>query len=124
MDIEEELKVVGQNLQTLEVGEEKTIQREERSQEEILDLLNKLKQSEYRGEQAEMNIQEASMEVEPPAAPATETVQKVLLLNATYNICITVFICNLNQPAKEYKNQLDTIKMIYENYEKKYSDLQ
>merc|ERR1719356_1761418 len=28
-DIEEELKVVGQNLQTLEVGEEKTIHREE-----------------------------------------------------------------------------------------------
>merc|ERR1711972_1249258 len=27
-DIEEELRVVGQNLQTLEVGEEKTIQRE------------------------------------------------------------------------------------------------
>merc|ERR1712061_963269 len=29
-DIEEELRVVGQNLQTLEVGEEKTIQREEK----------------------------------------------------------------------------------------------
>merc|ERR1711976_913742 len=31
-DIEEELRVVGQNLQTLEVGEEKTIQREEKYQ--------------------------------------------------------------------------------------------
>merc|ERR1711994_557948 len=56
-DIEEELRVVGQNLQTLEVGEEKTIQREEKYQAEIMDLRIKLKASEYRGEQAEMNIQ-------------------------------------------------------------------
>merc|ERR1719411_1567378 len=33
-DIEEELKVVGQNLQTLEVGEEKTIQRKGRCRRE------------------------------------------------------------------------------------------
>merc|ERR1712032_1081632 len=50
-DIEEELRVVGQNLQTLEVGEEKTIQREEKYQTEIMDLRVKLKASEYRGEQ-------------------------------------------------------------------------
>ena len=43
MDLEEELKVVGQNLQTLEVGEEKTIQREEKSQEDIMELAYKLK---------------------------------------------------------------------------------
>merc|ERR1719186_886121 len=36
-NIEEELKVVGQNLQTLEVAEEKTILREEKSQEEIME---------------------------------------------------------------------------------------
>merc|ERR1712198_165156 len=45
-DIEEELRVVGQNLQTLEVGEEKTIQREEKYQAEIMDLRIKLKASE------------------------------------------------------------------------------
>merc|ERR1712004_858117 len=42
-DLEEELKVVGQNLQTLEVAEEKTFQREEKLQSEILELLQKLK---------------------------------------------------------------------------------
>merc|ERR1712076_164823 len=47
-DIEEELRVVGQNLQTLEVGEEKTIQREEKYQAEIMELRIKLKASEYR----------------------------------------------------------------------------
>ena len=48
-DIEEELKVVGQNLQTLEVGEEKTIHREEALQSEIMELRNKLQASEYSG---------------------------------------------------------------------------
>merc|ERR1719250_564786 len=35
-DLEEELKVVGNNLQQLEVGEEKTIHREERLQSDIM----------------------------------------------------------------------------------------
>merc|ERR1719250_39258 len=56
-DIEEELRVVGQILQTLEVGEEKTMQREETLQVQILELRQKLKGSDYRGEQAEFNIQ-------------------------------------------------------------------
>merc|ERR1719369_792576 len=63
-DIEEELKVVGQNLQILEVGEEKTIQREEKSQEDIMDLVYKLKRSEYRGEQADMHIQRLNIRID------------------------------------------------------------
>merc|ERR1719369_676450 len=63
-DLEEELKIVGQNLQTLEVGEEKTILREEKSQETIMELAYKLKRSEYRGEQAEMNIQRLNVSIE------------------------------------------------------------
>ena len=58
------MRVVGQNLQTLEVGEEKTIQREEKYQSEILDLRLKLKASEYRGEQAEMNIQRLNVRID------------------------------------------------------------
>merc|ERR1719347_1768720 len=42
-DIEEELRVVGANMQQLEIGEEKTIAREEASQNEILELMYKLK---------------------------------------------------------------------------------
>merc|ERR1711892_203200 len=64
IDLEEELKVVGQNLQSLEVGEEKRIKREECSQAEILELLHKLKMSEYRGEQAEMNIQRMNVRID------------------------------------------------------------
>merc|ERR1719244_1999447 len=63
-DIEEELKVVGQNLQILEVGEEKTLKREEASQAEILELMHKLKMTEYRGEQAEMNIQRMNVRID------------------------------------------------------------
>merc|ERR1712080_13539 len=44
-DIEEELRVVGANMQQLEIGEEKTVAREEASQAEILDLIYKLKRS-------------------------------------------------------------------------------
>ena len=55
--IEEELKVVGQNLQLLEVKEEQSRHREDQLQAQIFELSNKLKASEYRGENAEMNIQ-------------------------------------------------------------------
>merc|ERR1711942_72596 len=41
MDIEEELKVVGANMQLLEMSEEKTMRREESLQAEITDLRNK-----------------------------------------------------------------------------------
>merc|ERR1712181_51013 len=63
-DLEEELKVVGQNLQTLEVAEEKTFQREEKLQSEILELLQKLNASDYRGENAEMNIQRLNVRID------------------------------------------------------------
>jgi len=64
MDLEEELKVVGQNLQQLEIGEEQRRIREEQLQAQIMDLRNKLKASEYRGEQAEMNIQRLNVRID------------------------------------------------------------
>ena len=63
-DIEEELKVVGANMQQLEMSEEKTMRREEGLQAEINDLANKLKLTEYRGEQAEMNIQRMNVRID------------------------------------------------------------
>ena len=64
MDIEEELRVVGATMQTLEVGEEKSRLREEMLQVQILDLMNKLKASEYRGENADMNIQRINVRID------------------------------------------------------------
>merc|ERR1711994_391530 len=56
-DIEEELRLVGANMQQLEIGEET-------SQNEILELLYKLKMSDYRGENAEMNIQRLNVRID------------------------------------------------------------
>merc|ERR1711892_641589 len=63
-DIEEELRVVGQNLQQLEVAEEKTFQREEKLQADIMELRIELKAGDYRGEQAEMNIQRLNVRID------------------------------------------------------------
>merc|ERR1719168_110576 len=63
-DIEEELRVVGQNLRLLRLVKKKTIQREEKYQAEIMELRIKLKASEYRGEQAEMNIQRLNVRID------------------------------------------------------------
>ena len=42
MDIEDELKIVGQKQQTLEVSEEKALENEEHLQKQIRELINKL----------------------------------------------------------------------------------
>merc|ERR1719410_2104770 len=47
-----------------EGAEEKTFQREEKLQSEILELLQKLKASDYRGENAEMNIQRLNVRID------------------------------------------------------------
>merc|ERR1712210_447933 len=47
-----------------DIGEEMTMAREEGSQAEILELIYKLKRSEYRGEQAEMNIQRLNVGID------------------------------------------------------------
>ena len=56
IDIEDELKVVGANQQTLEVSEEKSLEREDILQKQIKELLGKLKLADTRSENAEMDI--------------------------------------------------------------------
>jgi len=56
IDIEDELKVVGQNQQTLEVSEEKNLEREDVLQRQIKELMGKLKIADTRSENAEMDI--------------------------------------------------------------------
>merc|ERR1711893_133078 len=52
LDLEEELRVVGQNLQQLEVSEEKALMREENYQNQIKNLTDSLKTAENREENA------------------------------------------------------------------------
>merc|ERR1712179_108696 len=56
IDIEDELKVVGQNQQTLEVSEEKNLEREDVLLKQIKELMNKLIMADTRSENAEMDI--------------------------------------------------------------------
>ena len=63
MELEEELRVVANNLKSLEVSEEKANQREASNKEQIKTLTAKLKQAEARAEFAEKSVQKLQKEV-------------------------------------------------------------
>lgn len=64
ISLEEELKVVGQNLQSLEVSEEKAILREENYQKQMRELRERLKAAETRDENATMNIGRLNIKID------------------------------------------------------------
>merc|ERR1711971_722840 len=63
-ELEEELRVVANNLKSLEVAEEKANQREKTYKEQIKTLSAKLKQAEARAEFAEKSVQKLQKEVD------------------------------------------------------------
>ena len=63
VELEEELRVVANNLKSLEVSEEKANQREASNKEQIKTLTAKLKQAEARAEFAERSVQKLQKEV-------------------------------------------------------------
>merc|ERR1712119_21903 len=64
VELEEELRVVANNLKSLEVSEEKANQREVSYKEQIKTLSAKLKQAEARAEFAEKSVQKLQKEVD------------------------------------------------------------
>jgi len=64
VELEEELRVVGNNLKSLEVSEEKARQREDEFKEQIKILTARLKQAEARAEFAERSVQKLQKEVD------------------------------------------------------------
>ena len=64
IELEEELRIVGSNLQQLEVSEEKALEREESYQRQIHDLIKRLKTAETRAENSEMNIQRLNIRID------------------------------------------------------------
>merc|ERR1712172_291575 len=64
IELEEELKVVANNLKSLEVSEDKANQRESFYKSEIKRLTTKLKQSETRAEFAERSVVKLQKEVD------------------------------------------------------------
>merc|ERR1712201_33414 len=64
LELEEELRVVANNLKSLEVAEEKANAREKSYKEQIKTLSAKLKQAEARAEFAEKSVQKLQKEVD------------------------------------------------------------
>merc|ERR1712172_268927 len=64
VELEEELRVVANNLKSREVSEEKANQREASNKEQIKTLTAKLKQAEARAEFAERSVQKLQKEVD------------------------------------------------------------
>merc|ERR1711902_269088 len=64
IELEEELRVVANNLKSLEGSEEKANQREASYKEQIKSLTAKLKQAEARAEFAEKSVQKLQKEVD------------------------------------------------------------
>jgi len=62
--IDEELKVVGENMKQLEVAEEKAIIREEKYKDQINDLVNRLTVADDRAEYGEMNITKLNQRID------------------------------------------------------------
>ncbi|MDK0835632.1 tropomyosin, partial [Clostridium perfringens] len=62
--LEAELRVVGNNLKSLEVSEEKANQREEEYKNQIKTLTTRLKEAEARAEFAERSVQKLQKEVD------------------------------------------------------------
>ena len=64
LELEEELRVVANNLKSLEVAEEKANHREKSYKEQIKTLTAKLKQADARAEFAEKSVQKLQKEVD------------------------------------------------------------
>lgn len=64
MELEEELKVVGNSLKSLEVSEEKANQRVEEFKKQLKSLTVKLKEAEARAEFAEKTVKKLQKEVD------------------------------------------------------------
>merc|ERR550532_1718530 len=64
VDLEEELRMIGENLKALEVAEEKAQQREEEYKKQIRTLSEKFKNAEARAEYGEKTVQKQNLRVD------------------------------------------------------------
>ena len=108
MELEEELKVVANNLKSLEVSEEKANQREIANKEQVKSLTAKLKQAEARAEFAERSVQKLQMEV-------------VIILLIT-NILITI-PTQVDRLEDELMMEQEKLKGITEELEQTFAEM-
>merc|ERR1712110_340340 len=64
LELEEELKIVGNNMKSLEISEQEASQREDSYEETISDLTQRLKDAEGSDTDAERNVQKLQKDVD------------------------------------------------------------
>ena len=64
ISLEDQLRTVGESMITLEVSEEKALEREERYKEQIHSLVQRLKEADKRAEYGEMNITKLNIRID------------------------------------------------------------
>merc|ERR1712154_191010 len=64
VELEVDLKVIGDNMKAMEVSEEKAHQREDILKDQIRHLVTRLKDAESRAEYGEMNVQRIHLQID------------------------------------------------------------
>ena len=87
VDIEDELKEVGQKQQNLEVGEEKSLEREEVLQKQIKELMTKLKTANENSENSEMDISRLNVRIDKVEEDLVVEKMKIKQVSDDLNKC-------------------------------------
>merc|ERR1711936_667919 len=88
IEIEDELKEVGQKQQNLEVGEEKSLEREEVLQKQIRELMTKLTNANARSENAEMDIGRLNVRIDKVEEDLVVEKTKIQQVSDDLNKCL------------------------------------
>merc|ERR1712223_1019240 len=93
VDLEEELRVIGENLKALEVAEEKAQQREEEYKRQIKNLSERLKTAEARAEYGEKTVQKLNLRIDNIMYDLVQEKTKTQTVNdeldQTFNLFVT-----------------------------------
>merc|ERR1712029_545496 len=93
VDLEEELKVIGENLKALEVAEEKAQQREEEYKRQIKNYSERLKAAEPRAEYGEKTVQKLNLRIDNIMYDLVQEKTKTQTVNdeldQTFNLFVT-----------------------------------
>ena len=108
IELEEELKVVANNLRSLEVSEDKANKRESHYKEEIKRLTIKLKQSETRSEFAERSVLKLQKEVKD-----LEPIE----------VCTQTFILQVDRLEDELLGEQEKFKAITEELDQTFAEM-
>ena len=93
MDIEDELKIVGQKQQSLEVSEEKAHGIEEKLQMQIRELMKKLLVTDTRSENSEMDILRLNVRIDKVEEDLVTEKMKIKDVSDDLNKCFKDMLC-------------------------------